>query len=279
MTTNDQDIDLQKLTDPFPQQAIRTRQGGGGKALAYVATHTVIHRLNDATGNHWDFRLTRLDWHGDLLIAVGELTIPGLGTRTGIGVQKVIERAGEDLVKGAASDCLKKCATLFGVGIELYGPDYEAGEAGEVADTSHPAHEAARQKAMARLHALGAERGLDHDDLHDLACARFGVASLKALDTAQIAILTGWVSAYDHEGGLTITYYAKSIINASTYVALQKIGAELKGNGIDDEGLREAFRRRLRDVKQPQPDTNQMLPLAAPEREHAGEAGNDRFTG
>ena len=28
--------------------------------------------------------------------------------------------------KGAVSDALKKAATLFGVGLELYGPDYEA---------------------------------------------------------------------------------------------------------------------------------------------------------
>ncbi len=156
--------------------------------------------------------------------------------------------------------------------------DIETGEIVE-ADTSHPAHEEARQKAMARLHALGTERGLDHDDLHHLACARFGVASLKDLDTAQIAILNGWVLAYDAEGLATITYYARWIFNAPTYVALQKIGAELKGAGIDDEGLREAFRQRQREVKQTQPDTAPMLALTEPEREPEGEAGRDRFTG
>lgn len=121
-------IDLEKLTAPFPENALQQRQGGGGKLLTYVETHTVIHRLNDATGNCWDFKLTSLELTGDLWVAQGELTIPGLGTRSGIGVQKVTEKGGEDLVKGAASDCLKKCATLFGVALELYGPDYEAGE-------------------------------------------------------------------------------------------------------------------------------------------------------
>ncbi len=43
--------------------------------------------------------------------------------------RKVSVRGGEDMVKGAASDCLKKCATLFGVGIELYGPDIESSDA------------------------------------------------------------------------------------------------------------------------------------------------------
>lgn len=124
----DRGVDLDRLTRPFPAQAVKQRTGAAGKRLDYLPTHTVIRRLNDATGNRWDFRLTRFEVMGDTYVAVGELTIPGLGTRTGIGVQRVADRAGEDLVKGAASDCLKKCATLFGVGIELYGPDDEAGE-------------------------------------------------------------------------------------------------------------------------------------------------------
>jgi len=41
-----------------------------------------------------------------------------------MGVQMVSERGGEDLVKGAITDAMKKAATLFGVGLELYGPDY-----------------------------------------------------------------------------------------------------------------------------------------------------------
>lgn len=116
------------LEAPFPANAIQRRQGAGNRSFEYVAAHTVIRRLNEATGNRWDFRLTRMDLHGDLWIAVGELTIPGLGTRTGIGVQKVSAGGGEDLVKGAGSDALKKAAVSFGVGIDIYGPDLEAGE-------------------------------------------------------------------------------------------------------------------------------------------------------
>jgi hypothetical protein len=193
----DKPVDLDKLTTPFPPNALKQRMGGGSKSLTYVETHTVIHRLNDATGNYWDFKLTRFDQVGDLYIAVGELTIPGLGTRTGIGVQRVLEKSGEDLVKGAASDCLKKCATLFGVGLELYGPDYEAGEIAasinrpqraeprnvpsdtasgaiarperfmqatglSTATNVQPIDSAAAR--MKRLHAVAAARGLNHDE-------------------------------------------------------------------------------------------------------------------
>ena len=118
---------LDRLGVAFPKHAIKQREGGSGRRFDYVETHTVIRRLNEVAGT-WDFQIKSLDLRGDLYVCVGALTIPGLGTREGIGVQKVSERGGEDLVKGASSDALKKAATLFGVALDLYGPDYEAGE-------------------------------------------------------------------------------------------------------------------------------------------------------
>jgi hypothetical protein len=118
---------LKALGEPFPKTAVKQREGARGRRFDYIETHTCIHRLNSAAGA-WDFRILNAEFRADLLIVQGELTIPGLGTRSGFGVQQVAPGAGEDLVKGAASDCLKKCATLFGVALELYGPDYESGE-------------------------------------------------------------------------------------------------------------------------------------------------------
>jgi hypothetical protein len=128
---------LDALAVAFPAQAIKQREGGRGRRFDYVETQTVIRRLNtDAVG--WDFQIKSLERHPmppkqdgktqDLYVCVGALTIPGLGTREGIGVQVVTEGGGEDLLKGVSSDALKKAATLFGVALDLYGPDYEAGE-------------------------------------------------------------------------------------------------------------------------------------------------------
>jgi hypothetical protein len=118
----------ERLMEAFPPEAIKEREGGGRRRLSYVEGHTVIHRLIKATGNRFDVRVLALEYKGDLLTATVELSIPELGTRQHIGVQKVSERGGEDLVKGAVTDAIKKAATLFGVGLELYGPDYESGE-------------------------------------------------------------------------------------------------------------------------------------------------------
>lgn len=131
------EVNLDELTKPFPPEALKTRQGDG-KRLTYVEGHTVIRRLNAATYNNWNFEVRDIDSipvgedrnHNPRLLwkVRGALTIPGCGTRESIGVQVASLGTGEDLIKGAFTDCIKKCATLFGVGLELYGPDYEDAE-------------------------------------------------------------------------------------------------------------------------------------------------------
>lgn len=120
-------VDLTKLTQPFPKEAIKSRPGGG-RSFSYVDGQTVIRRLNAATNNCWNFKV--LDYHKDealnAITARVALELPGLGWREHIGLQEIGKNQGIDaVVKGAISDALKKAATLFGVGLELYGPDFE----------------------------------------------------------------------------------------------------------------------------------------------------------
>lgn len=120
------DETIAALGEPFPDDAIKTRAlTKGGATARYFSGDTVIRRLNRATGNRWDMQIKSLTTAGDLVTAHVALIIPELGSREHIGVQKVSERGGEDLVKGAITDALKKAATLFGVGLELYGDDFE----------------------------------------------------------------------------------------------------------------------------------------------------------
>jgi hypothetical protein len=197
-------VDLEKLTEPFPLSAHKHRQLQG-KSLTYVEGHTVIHRLNAATGNTWSLEVKRIDtvqlnedWRQ--VTAHVALTIPGLGTREHIGIQDVHVK-GADLVKGAVTDALKKAATLFGVGLELYGPDYEAGDVAPVSQPSRaqprdsappperapvtqprgqsPAglDEAASQRQFRYLQAVARERGLDPEALDARSEREFGVVA------------------------------------------------------------------------------------------------------
>lgn len=122
-------VDLDKLTRDFPREAVKQRPVGGNRKASYVDGQTVIRRLNEATGNDWTFTVDRYWTEGNVTLALVTLTIPGHGSRQHIGVQSNDGRSGEDAAaKGPITDALKKAATLFGVGLEFYGPDYEGGE-------------------------------------------------------------------------------------------------------------------------------------------------------
>jgi hypothetical protein len=146
------------LIRKFHKNSIKERVGGGGKKFSYIEGHTAVRRLIEATGNQFDFYIheSSIDPWGTnsrgkdqfLVRVLGSLLIPGLGTRQGYGVQMVTFDGGEDLFKGAETDCLKRCAMKFGVALELYGDDHEqkAG-ADKVGTESKKAFAAAYEKA------------------------------------------------------------------------------------------------------------------------------------
>ena len=221
MTEKTREDIIAALAAPFDPSVIQQRSG-----LSYVEAHVVIRRLNDATGNTWNFKVLDQKSHpfgktgsGQdrlMLTATVELEIPGLGARQHMGVQVVNEsNGGEDLWKGAVTDALKKAATLFNVGIDLYGPDREAGEVAKPparmqqaqrdapprqrnvsqntvpdapqapvankAPASASEHPTMDQKGLTAIFALTNKRGISNDDLHAIVSNRYGVDSLKEL--------------------------------------------------------------------------------------------------
>lgn len=208
-------VDLEHLQRPFPREAVKQRKGGGGRMYDYIPTHLVIHRLNDATGHNWDWRIVNLERHGDLLMCYGELTIPGHGTRTGIGVQQVSPGGGEDLAKGVSSDALKKAATLFGVALELYGPDVEGdGEIEPAAPvrhvfpsqmghpeaptprealTSQPNPNEPTDKQFNAIYAITGKLEWTKEDARAVLLQRYGVTSSRELSRAQASDLIDYL--------------------------------------------------------------------------------------
>ncbi len=117
---------LEALTRPFDASQIRQREGRGGKMLDYLETHSVITRLNEAFTGQWSFEVLAHEVTEGEAIVHGRLTAGGV-TKTAFGgsdiarhreTQKPVSVA--DDLKSAASDALKKCATLFGIGLQLY---------------------------------------------------------------------------------------------------------------------------------------------------------------
>lgn len=129
-----------RLATPFD---VTFRDLRGGVELEYVTGEQVTTRLNDELGFlNWSFRILEHGIHAeaDECWVLGELTVTLEGrtvSRQQFGSQKVKRsRAsgtpmdiGFDL-KGAATDALKKCASLVGVGLYLWKKEPQAGFGG-----------------------------------------------------------------------------------------------------------------------------------------------------
>jgi len=120
----------QRLAERFTAEAHQTKPGGK-KELIYVTGEMVIARLNEVLGvDGWSFEVRNVQPLENEVWALGRLTIYD-EARTVVREQaggQIIGRnrnTGEILelgndIKGAITDCLKKCATLAGVGLYLY---------------------------------------------------------------------------------------------------------------------------------------------------------------
>jgi hypothetical protein len=114
------------LEKPFPREQIQHRKGGFGEVLDYIEGPLVIQRLNEAFQSEWSFKVQEHTILENEVVVLGELTAQGI-VKTQFGAKDITRgkadgvtvSIGDDL-KAAATDALKKCATLFGVGLHLY---------------------------------------------------------------------------------------------------------------------------------------------------------------
>ena len=116
-------MNLDVLTRPFDASEIKQRDGRKGKRFDYVETHSVIARLNEAFEGQWSFKVL------DRIIEEGEIAVLGEFSAEGETKQQWGSRERNrgstlgDCLKASTSDSLRKAATLFGVGLHLYGED------------------------------------------------------------------------------------------------------------------------------------------------------------
>lgn len=113
------------LERPFPPEAIQTRPSAHGP-LSYVATWRFIQRLNETYGGAWTFEIAGHEVRDDVVLVVGKLIAPDC-TKMAFGSAVIAKRKDSnevvdlgDSVKAAASDALKKCCSLLGLGLHLW---------------------------------------------------------------------------------------------------------------------------------------------------------------
>ncbi len=125
------------LLQRTPKNEIKMRQGRGGMQFAYVEHGYVTERLNLVFGFNWDFDIVDKQILEDEVIVEAKLTVRTPKGQTivktqfgGADIKRHTSGAKmgrplsiADDYKAAGSDALKKCASLLGIGLDLYGRD------------------------------------------------------------------------------------------------------------------------------------------------------------
>lgn len=123
---------LKVILKPIDPSWIDTRSQGG-RSLSYISGDIVIRMLNKAFNNRWSFTILdtieapaaeyKNNDQGNIVHVHGRLEIPGWGVREQWGSQQVTGGATVQVHarKAAATDAMKKCASSFGIGLDLYG--------------------------------------------------------------------------------------------------------------------------------------------------------------
>ncbi|MDD5310085.1 MAG: Rad52/Rad22 family DNA repair protein [Deltaproteobacteria bacterium] len=177
------------LSAPFPADAVKNRRGNFGKPINYVDGAAIIARLNDCFGGDWSFSI--VEHH---VLATGEVLVHGKLTvldkiskeAFGRGIPAISRETGEvlseaDAYKAAATDALKKCATMLGVAAYLYSddvPEQQAEEKPQPRKQDKPTNDARdrlTQKQLSALWSMGRSLKLSAEAVRKRSVEMYGV--------------------------------------------------------------------------------------------------------
>ena len=182
-------MNRQLLEQAFGPEEIKQRDGSFGQTLAYVSGHTVIQRLNDAFESAWSFEIVSHEIQQDEVIVLGKLTAEST-VKTQFGSSRITRarETGEmislaDDLKSAATDSLKKCATLLGVGLHLYADKSSSsatsqkGNGGDNSQSGNNGNGRLTSKQHSFLLKLANEKGMTKKELNDQCVATYGAVT------------------------------------------------------------------------------------------------------
>ena len=176
-----------------PRYKIKKRKGKAGEMWSYVDVGYVIEQLNILTGFRWDFNKITEDTNPEYLkvslqvikqfIVSGTLVIKDKDgnsiSKSDTGRKDVMEKkaggwldVGNDL-KAAWSDCLKRCASKFGIALDVY-----SGAVKRRQDSEHPEAKITDAQRK-RLELLASKSGMGHSGLKALIAKDYDYLSTK----------------------------------------------------------------------------------------------------
>lgn len=195
-------MDSELIEKEFEQELIRTRKGRSGTQLSYVETPEYIKRLNEVFDYNWSFEIEEEKIESGFVVVRGKLTTEGI-VKTQYGSSQVTtsKQNGEvlsigDDFKAAGSDCLKKCCSLFGIGLHLYngsGDGKRRPNSGMNNPTQNKGNNTVTKAQLSKIKSLRTKAGMSSDDVLDLVERMFNTRDPMSLNTemasAVVAVL------------------------------------------------------------------------------------------
>jgi hypothetical protein len=201
------------LSAPFADDLVKRRRGSFGKEISYVEGNAIIARLNDVFDNNWNF--TIVEHH---VLETGEVLVLGRIGAFGVvkeafgrGMPAISKETGEvfsqaDAYKSAATDALKKAATLLGVALNLYADDpieQPEEKSATQPQRSKPTSVSSRasSKQVSAIWSLGRRLGLDANKIRTRCAAEHGAFPEQLDRTAASAFIGALADEVDANKG------------------------------------------------------------------------------
>ena len=196
------------LVRPFDQ--VKQRKGQRVRVLNYVEIAAVIERLNEAFEFLWSFEITHHEVQQGEVVVLGKLSAGGV-VKTAFGGSSITtDKVGDvlsiaDDLKAASSDALKKCASMLGVALELYGGAKDRSPDGPTQDAAITGRrplmptERVTSKQLATIHSISRRNNMDKRDLETFVEDRVGHAVLNELSRADASRLISELSGNGNE--------------------------------------------------------------------------------
>jgi hypothetical protein len=184
------------LVRPFTD--VKSRPGHGGKQLHYLETASVIERLNEASDHTFSFELVKYELLEAEVIVTGRMTLDGV-VKMDVGSANITRDAsgaevsvGDD-VKAAVSDCVKRCARLYGCGLHLYQQESPAVPRSAAGPPSR-VEDRLTSRQLGALQAACRRKGWSSSHLTALVDERFGKNNPQALTRSEASTLISELS-------------------------------------------------------------------------------------
>jgi len=192
------------LEKPFDKEQIKQRKGNFGDMIDYVEAHAVIQRLNDAFEGQWSFEVLSQENNGSQVMVLGKLTADGVSkTQFGCSTITTNSKTGEvvslgDDWKAATSDALKKSASLYGIGLHLYGADKKdqpSEHTGKgMSEKSQPkGGTAITKEQLAQIKKLRTGLGWAPEKVQEQSKTMFGTDKVEALNPTMATALIAYL--------------------------------------------------------------------------------------